>query len=141
MDQNILLKSNKNTDELVLNGRVYQMYDRKNVKGADAYYRCKYMRKKDYLCKVYLKITNGVCDTIDDNKHTCPKLTNEAIKSLQSIQTIKETIKSVSEKASQPRLINKSPAVHQIQIVNMSRIKLLIYFNKQIFINKILFNQ
>ena len=128
MNQNILLKSNKNADELVLNGRVYQMYGRKKVKGADTlYYRCKYMRKKDFLCKVYFKITNGVCDTIDDNRHTCPKLTNEAIKSLQSIQIIKETIKSVSEKVSQPRLlskplaVNESPAAQQIQIVNMSR--------------------
>ena len=54
MNQNILLKSNKNADELVLNGRVYQLYDRKKIKGADTlYYRCKYMRKKDFLCKVY----------------------------------------------------------------------------------------
>ncbi len=56
MDQNILLKSNKNTDELVLNGRVYQIYGRKKVK--EIYMRNKYSyifhfpRVKDWLNKI-----------------------------------------------------------------------------------------
>ena len=44
---NLSLKSNKNK-ELVLNGRIYQMYHKKEQNGIEIkYYRCKYMRNKD----------------------------------------------------------------------------------------------
>lgn len=79
MDQNnnISLKSNKNAEELVLNSDVYQQYKTIYDRNKDItilYYRCKYMRKKHYLCNVYLKVTSGVCDIIDDSKHTCQQM-------------------------------------------------------------------